>query len=98
MPLAGDEMNFVREVRFKQILTSKIKTLLYDYNNAEFLQLTSFITRMVSDFNDSELTGYANSNQWEFSKLLLGRLKEGYMMKMDLQDDDLQALILLEYA
>jgi hypothetical protein len=98
LPLAGDEMNFVREVRFKQILTSKIKTLLYDYNNAEFLQLTSFITRMVSDFNDSELTGYANSNQWEISKLLLGRLKEGYMMKMDLQDDDLQALILLEYA
>lgn len=98
LPLAGNEMNLVREVRFKQILNTKIKTLLYDYNNAEFLQLTSFISRMVSDFNDSELMEYSNSNQWEISKILLGRLKEKYEMKMELQDDDLLALILLEYA
>ena len=98
LPLAGNEMNLVREVRFKQILNTKIKTLLYDYNNAEFLQLTTFISRMVSDFNDSELMEYSESNQWEISKILLGRLKEKYEMKMELQDDDLLALILLEYA
>ncbi len=98
LPMAGDDMNLVREVKFKQILNSKIKTLLYDYNNAEFLQLTTFISRMVSDFNDSELMNYADSNQWIISNVLLGRLKEKYALKMDLQDDDLLALILLEYA
>lgn len=98
LPLAGDEMTMVREIQFKQILRSKIKALLYDYNNAEFLQLTSFITRMVSDFNDTELVSYNNSNYWAISKLLLDRLREKFELKMDLKDDDLLALILLEYA
>ena len=76
--------------------------MLYDYNNAEFLQLTSFITRMVGEFNDTELVSYAEINPdcnfWTISKELLGRLKEKYEMKMDLSDDDLLVLILLEYA
>lgn len=98
LPQAGDDMNMVREVQFKNILRSKVKALLYDYNNAEFLQLTSFISRMVSDFNDSELAMYSGSNYWEISKVLLSRLKEKYEVRLDLQDDDLLALILLEYA
>ena len=102
LPLGGDEVTMVREVQFKQILRSKIKAMLYDYNNSEFLQLTSFITRMVGEFNDTELASYAennpDSNYWTTSKKLLGRLKEKYEMKMDLSDDDLLALILLEYA
>ena len=72
--------------------------MLYDYNNAEFLQLTSFISRMVSEFNDTELMMYRDSNYWNISKILLGRLKEKFTLNMDLNDDDLQALILLEYA
>lgn len=102
LPLGGDEVTMVREVQFKQILRSKIKAMLYDYNNAEFLQLTSFITRMVGEFNDTELVSYAEINPdcnfWTISKELLGRLKEKYEMKMDLSDDDLLVLILLEYA
>ena len=98
LPLAGDEMNMVREVQFKQILRSKIKAFLYDYNNAEFLQLTSYITRMVRDFNDTELLAFKDSNYWDISKRLLIRLKERFTLKMELDDDDLQALILLEYA
>jgi hypothetical protein len=98
LPQAGEEMNLLREVKFKQILNTKLKMLLYDYNNAEFLQLSSYISRMVSAFNDSELAEYADSNQWTVSNVLLGRLKEKYEMKIDLQDDDLLALILLEYA
>ena len=98
LPQAGEEMDIVREVQFKQILRSKIKAMLYDYNNAEFLQLTSFISRMVSEFNDTELMMYRDSNYWNISKILLGRLKEKFALNMDLNDDDLQALILLEYA
>lgn len=98
LPLAGDEMTMVRDVQFKKILREKIKALLYDYNNAEFLQLTSFITRLVREFNDTELTLYNDSNYWNISKLLVGRLKEQFPLNMDLADDDLQALILLEYA
>ena len=98
LPLAGDEMTMVRDVQFKKILREKIKALLYDYNNAEFLQLTSFITRLVREFNDTELTFYNDSNYWNISKLLVGKLKEQFPLNMDLSDDDLQALILLEYA
>lgn len=98
LPQAGDEMDIMREVQFKQILRSKIKALLYDYNNAEFLQLTSFINRMVSEFNDTELMMYGNSNYWKISNVLLDRLKQKFSLNMDLKDDDLLALILLEYA
>lgn len=98
LPLAGDEMTMVRDVQFKKILREKIKALLYDYNNAEFLQLTSFIARLVREFNDTELMLYNDSNYWKISKLLVGRLKDQFPLNMDLTDDDLQALILLEYA
>lgn len=98
LPMAGDEMNMVREVQFKQILNTKIKAFLYDYNNAEFLQLSSFIARMVSEFNDTELAMYNDGNYWSISKMLVERLKEKFDIKMDLKDDDLMALILLEYA
>ena len=98
LPLAGDEMTMVREVQFKQILRTKIKALLYDYNNAEFLQLTSFISRLVSNFNDTELPTYTEGNYWTVSKELVKRLKEQYEIKMDMSDDDLLSLILLEYA
>ena len=98
LPLAGDEISMVRGVQFKKILREKIKALLYDYNNAEFLQLTSTISRLVNEFNDTELTLYNDSNYWTVSNLLAGRLKEQFPLKMDLTDDDLIALILLEYA
>lgn len=98
LPLAGKEMNMQRSVQFKKILNNKIKTLLYDYNNAEILQLTSYISRMVSNFNDTELEKYEDANYWSISKILVEKLKKQFEMKMDLEDDDLMALILLEYA
>ena len=91
-----EEMNFKRRRVFSRILKDKIKAFAYNYNDTEFIQLRNLITNLVRGFDDTELT--PDDNEWTAANKVLPLLNEKYNNYKGFEQDELLALILLEYA
>lgn len=90
------EISFKREMNFRNILSERIKAWIYDYNDVEFLQLCNHIAKLVKEYNT--ISASDDDNHWTASNNVLKLLKEQYNNYRDYKDDELLALILLEYA
>lgn len=89
----SSEMSFKREQGFKKILKNKIKSYLYDYNNVEFLQLSNLVASVSASCSD-----LYDGDAWTVGNLALQELNKKYNNYLGMQQDELLALILLEYA
>ena len=92
---SDEEMNFVRKRKIIKILRNKIKTLAYDYNDTELIQLKNLISSLV-ELIEPELDG--NDNEWTAANKVLPLLNNKYNNYKGFDQDELLALILLEYA
>lgn len=90
------EINLKREMEFRHILNERIKTWIYNYNDVEFLQLCALIKNMVNEYNTVDMS--EDDNHWTAANNVLAKLKGVYNNYRGFSDDELLALILLEYA
>lgn len=90
------EINLKREMEFRIILNERIKTWIYNYNDVEFLQLCTLIKNMVNEYNTMDMS--EDDNYWTAANNVLAKLKDVYNNYRGFSDDELLALILLEYA
>ena len=90
------EINLKREMEFRNILNERIKTWIYNYNDVEFLQLCTLIKNMVNEYNTVDMS--EDDNHWTAANNVLAKLKGVYNNYRGFSDDELLALILLEYA
>ena len=95
MKASPEEMGFKRKRDFSKILREKIKAFAYNYNDTEFIQLRNLIANLVRTF-DTELTN--DDNEWTAANKVLPILNEKYNNYKEFEQDELLALILLEYA
>lgn len=96
LPLAPpNEMNFKRRRNISKILKEKLKALAYNYNDTELLQLRNYITNLVANI-DPELSD--DDNEWTAANKVLPILNAKYNNYKEFEQDELLALILLEYA
>lgn len=91
----AEEMSFRRKREFTKILKDKIKTIAYNYNDTELMQLRNLIAKQVSAY-DEFLT--QDDNEWTAANKVLPILNEKYNNYKNFDQDELLALILLEYA
>ena len=90
------EINLKREMEFRNILNERIKAWIYNYNDVEFLQLCTLIKKMVNEYNTVDMS--EDDTHWSAANNVLVRLKDVYNNYREFSDDELLALILLEYA
>ena len=83
-------------MEFRNILNERIKTWIYNYNDVEFLQLCTLIKNMVNEYNTVDMS--EDDNHWTAANNVLAKLKGVYNNYRGFSDDELLALILLEYA
>ena len=83
-------------MEFRNILNERIKTWIYNYNDVEFLQLCTLIKNMVNEYNTLDML--EDDNHWTAANNVLVKLKGVYNNYRGFSDDELLALILLEYA
>lgn len=96
IPLASsEEMNLKRRRNFSKILREKIKALAYNYNDTELMQLRNLIANIV-DGDAVELED--DDNEWTAANKVLPILNKKYNNYKGFEQDELLALILLEYA
>ena len=96
LPMASDEeMRLARKRNFSKIFRERIKALVYNYNDTELMVLRNLIASLV-DAYDSELDD--DDNEWTAANKVLRRLNEKYNNYKGFEQDELLALILLEYA
>jgi len=91
-----EEMSFKRKRNISRVLREKIKAFAYDYNDTEFIQLRNLIANLVRTFDDTELAN--DDNEWTAANKVLPILNEKYNNYKGFEQDELLALILLEYA
>ncbi len=90
------EINLKREMEFRNIFNERIKAWIYNYNDVEFLQLCTLIKKKVNEYNTVDMS--EDDTHWSAANNVLVRLKSVYNNYRGFSDDELLALILLEYA
>ena len=96
IPLAPpEEMNFKRRRSISKILREKIKAIAYNYNDTELMLLRNLIANIVDGY-ETELED--DDNEWTAANKVLPILNKKYNNYKVFEQDELLALILLEYA
>lgn len=90
-----EEMSLRRKRQMSIILKEKIKALAYNYNDSELMQLRNLISNLVKAY-DSELV--EEDDEWTAANKVLPILNRKYNNYKGFEQDELLALILLEYA